>query len=291
MNRPGYVGRFAPSPTGPLHFGSLVAAIGSFADARANGGRWLVRIDDLDTPRNVPGAHTAILAELERLALPWDGQVHVQSNDLTRYRQAAEDLRHRQLAFPCGCSRKVLVNGVYPGRCRDGLATGAAPRALRLRVDDTAVAVDDRIQGRYEQRLESHCGDFVVLRADGIVAYHLATVLDDDDAGVTDVVRGLDLLESTPRQITLQRALGLRSPRYAHLPLAIGTDGRKLSKQNLAPATDDVAAGVLWHRVLEFLGQRPHPSLARASAEDCATWAIANWRPEAMPRAATAALP
>jgi len=281
--QPGYVGRFAPSPTGALHLGSLVAAIGSWLDARRAGGRWLVRIDDLDRPRNQPGADAAILAELIRLGLHWDGEVTRQSSREDRYREATARLRAAGLAFPCACSRRDLVGGIYPGTCRDGLPRGAAARSLRLRVDEAPIAVRDAVQGRFVQRLRAEVGDFVVLRADGIVAYHLATVIDDHDAGVTHVVRGADLLDSTPRQIALQRALGLPAPRYAHLPLAVDAAGRKLSKQTRAPATGAARAPQLWHRVLAFLGHPPPAQLRSAPLAETVDWALAQWRLERVP--------
>ena len=213
--RPAYVGRFAPSPTGPLHFGSVVAAIGSWLDARSAGGRWLLRIDDLDTARNVPGAADAIRRELERLGMAWDGEVRLQSADPAPYGDALARLRREGRAFGCACSRRDLVGGVYPGTCRDGLPAGALERALRLRVDDRAVTVDDLVQGAFTQQLRRDVGDFVIDRADGVVAYHLATVVDDAAAGVTRVVRGADLLDSTPRQLALYAALGLAPPRHA----------------------------------------------------------------------------
>jgi len=278
-----YVGRFAPSPTGPLHFGSLVAAVGSWLEARRAGGRWLLRLDDLDRPRNQPGADDAIIRELVRLGLEWDATVLRQSGDETPYHAAARTLRERGAAFACCCSRRDLVHGIYPGRCRNGLPVGARERSLRLRVDDVPVAVDDAVQGPYSQRLRSELGDFVVMRADGIVAYHLATVVDDAAAGVTQVVRGADLLASTPRQIALQRALGLPTPAYAHLPVANNAEGRKLSKQSHAPATAGLDATGLWLSALAFLGHPPPTALASAPLKEVVDWALDHWRLERVP--------
>ncbi len=279
-----YVGRFAPSPTGPLHFGSLVAAVGSWLDARRQGGRWLLRFDDLDTPRNVPGSEAAITAELVRLGLEWDGPVMHQRHDTRPYLDAVARLRAAGRAFGCGCSRRDLVEGVYPGTCRGGLPRGTTERSVRLRVDDRPVEFEDLVQGPWQQRLERETGDFVILRADGIVAYHLATVVDDAAAGVTQVVRGADLLDSTPRQIALQQALSLPRPRYAHLPVAVNAIGQKLSKQTHAPDTAGEPAGVLWHRVLSFLGHAPPGTLATGPVQALQDWALAHWDPRRAPR-------
>jgi glutamyl-Q tRNA(Asp) synthetase len=234
-----YVGRFAPSPTGPLHFGSLVAALASYLEARAAKGKWLVRLDDLDRPRVQPGAADEILRALERLGFEWDGPVLVQSDRVERYRANLDELTRRGLAYPCSCSRKELedstlaIDGarIYPGTCRHGPAPGKTARALRLRTHGAPIGFADAIQGWVEQRVEQEAGDYVLLRADGTIAYQLAVVVDDMDQGVTDVVRGADLLDSTARQIHLQRLLGARTPRYAHVPVALNAAGEKLSKQ------------------------------------------------------------
>jgi glutamyl-Q tRNA(Asp) synthetase len=278
-----YVGRFAPSPTGRLHLGSVVAAVASYLDARAHGGRWLLRLDDLDTPRNEPGADAAIRRELQRLELDWDGAVHRQSETPQRYRAALAALQRTGNAYPCGCSRQVLVNGVYPGICRNGLAPGAVARALRCRAPAHRLGFRDLIVGCFGQCLEQEVGDFVVDRADGIPAYHLATVVDDALAGITHVVRGADLLDSTPRQIALQNALGLPTPRYAHLPLVLNAQGQKLSKQNRAPSTDTAPPAQVWLQCLDALGQdraglgREQP-VAEIKAE-----AVRRWRLDRVP--------
>jgi glutamyl-Q tRNA(Asp) synthetase len=259
---PGYVGRFAPSPTGPLHFGSLVAALASYLEARAAGGKWLLRIEDLDPPREVPGASDEILRALERLGLDWDGPVHHQSARHARYAEVLDDLLRRGFAYPCACTRKELedsalaVDGarVYPGTCRGGLG-GRAARAVRLRTHDAPISFEDAIQGSIEQRVESAVGDFVLRRADGWWAYQLAAVVDDMDDRVTHVVRGADLLDSTARQIHLQRLLGARTPRYAHVPVVLNAEGEKLSKQTGARPIDlsDPAREIA--RARRFLGQ------------------------------------
>lgn len=288
----GYRGRFAPSPTGPLHFGSLVAALGSYLDARAAGGEWLLRIEDVDAPRTVPGAEAAILRVLDACGFAWDGEVIRQSARLDRYREILDDLRRRELVYPCACSRREIADSrggpsvdggrVYPGTCRAGLPPGRAPRAWRLRVPDETLAFDDRVQGRVAQQLATDVGDFVLLRADGQFAYQLAVIVDDGDDGITDIVRGADLLDSTPRQLWLQRCLDLPVPRYAHLPVATNPAGEKWSKQTLAPA---VAGGVpRLVAALRFLGQQVPVDLHACSLDEFWAWAIAHWRIAEVPR-------
>ena len=272
-----YVGRFAPSPTGPLHFGSVLVAIGSWLDARAAGGRWHVRLDDLDTPRNAHGAPSRILNELCRLGLRWDGAVLRQSEDGARYQQALAFLKKSEATFACGCTRQSLVDGTYPGTCRNGLSAGATARTTRLRVDGEVVTINDLVQGVYSQNLQSSPGDFVLVRADGIVSYHLATVIDDAAAGITHIVRGADLLDSTPRQVVLQRALGLPTPQYAHLPIATNAKGQKLSKQTHAAATEGHAVARLWCDALHFLGYREATSMLTAKLKEIQDWAITQW--------------
>jgi len=258
-----YVGRFAPSPTGPLHFGSLVAALASYLEARAAKGKWHVRLDDLDQPRAQPGAADEILRALERLGFEWDGPVLVQGGRLERYRAVLDELLRRDLAYPCGCTRKELedsalaIDGarIYPGTCRHGLAPGKSARALRLRTHAAPIGFADAVQGWVEQRVEREVGDFVLRRADGIIAYQLAVVVDDMEQGVTHVVRGADLLDSTARQIHLQRLLGARTPRYAHIPVAVNASGEKLSKQTGARPLDLANPKAELARARRFLGQ------------------------------------
>jgi glutamyl-Q tRNA(Asp) synthetase len=259
-------GRFAPSPTGPLHFGSLVAAVGSWLFARREGGRWLVRIEDIDTPRVIPGLAEEILAALERYGLAPDGEVVWQSRRTHLYEQALNVLRGRNLVFDCACSRAELQRAasaplgaepVYPGTCREGLGAGRTARAIRFRAPDELIAFDDAIAGHVEEHVGRQTGDFVVRRADGLFAYQLAVVVDDAEQGVTQVVRGADLLGSTARQIALQRALGYPTPSYAHLPLVIGPDGTKLGKRDGAlplPSLDETRVRETLRNALRFLG-------------------------------------
>ncbi|TCO80702.1 glutamyl-Q tRNA(Asp) synthetase [Plasticicumulans lactativorans] len=285
------VGRFAPSPTGPLHFGSLVAALGSWLDARSVGGRWWLRIEDIDAPRSVPGAADDILRTLEACALHWDGPVWRQSARLARYDAELERLRAAGALYACTCSRRQLlgaVGGVYPGTCRAAAHPFGPRTALRVRTDDTPIAFDDRIRGHQQQRLASEVGDFIVRRADGFHAYQLVVVIDDAEQGVTDVVRGADLLDSTARQIHLQRLLGYPTPRYAHLPLAVDAHGAKLAKSSSAPPVDRCRPGPALWAALGFLHQAPPPALRGASPAELLAWAVPAWRPERIP--ATAAL-
>ncbi len=283
---PSYRGRFAPSPTGPLHFGSLVAAVGSFLDARAAGGEWRVRIEDLDPPREVPGAADAILRSLEALGLHWDGEVLYQSRRAEYYAAALERLARDGLVYPCACTRREVreqgVDGVvYPGTCRNGLPPGRTARTLRVRVDGARIAFADRLLGAFEQDLPREVGDFVLRRADGLAAYQLAVVVDDAAQGINQVVRGSDLLDSTARQIHLQRLLGLPAPAYLHLPVAAHADGSKLSKQTFAPAIDTREGAALARRVLAFLGQ-PLPDEA-LDLDELWCWSAARWDPARIP--------
>ncbi|MDP3440487.1 MAG: tRNA glutamyl-Q(34) synthetase GluQRS [Azonexus sp.] len=292
-----YRGRFAPSPTGPLHFGSLVAAVGSYLDARTQGGEWLLRLEDVDTPRIVPGAAEQILATLAAFGFEWDGPVLWQSQRFEAYAEALARLQLAGLVYGCACSRKEIADSArrpaidgglaYPGTCRNGLSDGRLARAWRLRVDDRAISFIDRLQGRLAQQLESDVGDFVLRRADGLFAYQLAVAVDDDFQGISDIVRGADLLASTPRQIWLQRCLGFTEPRYAHLPVVSNAAGEKLSKQTRAPRLNISDAAPELVRALQFLGQPAPAELVRAKARDVWAWAIENWRFAAIPRVAT----
>ena len=287
-----YCGRFAPSPTGPLHFGSLVAAVGSYLEAKCHDGLWLVRMEDLDTVREQPGAADAILRTLEACGLRWDGEVMRQSRRGDVYRHALAQLEARGMVYACGCSRREIADSslnadgalIYPGTCRNGLAPGKAPRAKRLRVDAAAIEFEDALQGPIRQDLATEVGDFVLLRADGIYAYQLAVVVDDAEQKITDVVRGADLLDSTPRQIYLQRLLALPTPRYLHLPAAVNAAGEKLSKQTRAAPVDESNPVPALSQALEFLGQAPPAQLQRAPLAEVWDWARANWNAARIPR-------
>jgi len=292
MGQAEYVGRFAPSPTGPLHFGSLVAALGSCLEARSHGGRWLLRMEDVDEPRCSAQAADDILRTLEVCGFEWQRPVMAQSERKERYREMLARLRSANGVFPCACTRQELADSalardgapIYPGTCRAGLPPGKEARAWRLRVDDETVGFDDAVQGNVSQALAREAGDFVLLRADGYFAYQLAVVVDDADQGVTHVVRGADLLDSTPRQIYLQRRLGLPTPAYAHLPVAVNAAGEKLSKQTLAAAIDPRDPVPALFEALRFLGQPLPPDARRTTTTDFWAWAIAHWQLARVPR-------
>ncbi len=291
-----YRGRFAPSPTGPLHFGSLVAAVGSYLDARSQRGEWLVRMEDVDTPRNVPGAAEQILATLDAFGFEWDGPVLWQSQRLDAYAAALDQLKRAGLAYGCACSRKEIADSAtrpaidgglaYPGTCRQGLPAGRSVRAWRLRVNDAEIAFVDRLQGRVSQQLERDVGDFVLLRADGLFAYQLAVTVDDEFQAISDIVRGADLLASTPRQCWLQACLDFAQPRYAHLPVASNAAGEKLSKQTRAAALNVADAPATLARALRFLGQVVPDEVTGAPLTELWSWAKANWSFAALPRQA-----
>jgi glutamyl-Q tRNA(Asp) synthetase len=274
-----YVGRFAPSPTGPLHFGSLVAALASYIEARRAKGKWLVRMEDLDKPREQPGAADAILRALDAFGLHWDGAVAYQSRRTQAYRDALERLKAH--TYPCGCTRSEIADSalavdgarVYGGHCRAGLPPGKTARTIRIKAEGD-IRFIDRVQGAQAQQLERDVGDFVLWRAGGQFAYQLAVVVDDADQGVTDVVRGADLLDSTARQIHLQRLLGCTTPRYLHVPVAVNAAGEKLSKQTGAEPIDVVRKGDALRRAFAFLGQAETDDLAEG---------LRNWNASRIP--------
>lgn len=279
-----YIGRFAPTPSGHLHFGSLIAALASYLDAKAVNGLWLLRMEDLDGPREVPGAQDAILRTLEHYGFEWDGPVIRQSQRQAAYQEAAAWLQQQGLAYFCTCSRKHLEAwpGAYPGFCRHA-GHGPQDAALRLRVPERSYAFVDRVQGAYQQQLAQQVGDFVIQRRDGVFAYQLAVVVDDAWQGITDVVRGADLLDSTPRQLYLQEVLGLAQPRYLHLPLIIQADGHKLSKSRQAPPLQSNQAAYWLWQALRALGQQPPPELAHTSPHSLLQWGIQQWQATHIP--------
>jgi glutamyl-Q tRNA(Asp) synthetase len=280
-----YIGRFAPSPTGPLHFGSLVAAVASFLDARAVSGRWLLRMEDHDRPRCEAGSADTILRQLDAYGLHWDGSVLYQSQRDDAYAEALATLQAIGAVYPCACTRSQLAQAprnhegeiLYPGTCRNGLPLGAVARAWRVRVPDVSTCFRDRIHGDLQQNLAQEVGDFIVKRADGLFAYQLAVVVDDAFQSVTHIVRGADLLWNTPRQIHLQTLLGLPTPVYAHVPLVTNAAGQKLSKQTLAPALPDAGCGAVLAETLAALGHAPPAELGGADPTELLRWASAHW--------------
>jgi glutamyl-Q tRNA(Asp) synthetase len=285
LHKSTYRGRFAPSPTGPLHFGSLVAAVGSYLDAKHQQGIWLIRMEDLDTPRCVPGAADDILRTLDAFGLRSEEPIIHQSQRTAAYEEALSKLQASGFAYPCCCTRKEIadsaLNGiegpVYPGTCRNGIPTGREGRAWRVLTNNESLEFDDTLQGRTTQHLESEIGDFVVKRADGLFAYQLAVVVDDAFQNISHIVRGADLLDSTPRQIFLQHLLDLPDPSYMHLPVAVNTSGEKLSKQTLATPVDESHPVRTLLRVLDFLRQCPPAKLAGYDVKAVLDWAIENW--------------
>jgi glutamyl-Q tRNA(Asp) synthetase len=279
------IGRFAPSPTGDLHFGSLVAAVASYLQAKSAGGQWLIRVEDIDPPREVPGSASSILKDLQRFGMQSDLPVLYQSNRSDAYELAITDLLDQGHAYWCGCSRAELpASGVYPGTCSNGLPKGKSPRSVRLRINDVAVSFTDLVQGHIEENLRELVGDFVIKRADGLAAYQLAVVVDDAFQGVTEVVRGADLFGSTARQIHLQNCLGLATPVYAHHPVAVGSGGTKLSKRF---GSDPVASSPpvqALEMALRFLSQ---PCPEGLSDKELMAWALNNWRLSRIPQLIT----
>ena len=286
-----YIGRFAPSPTGPLHFGSLVAAVGSYLEAKTKGGKWLLRIEDIDPPREIKGATKSIIHTLEQFGFEWDEHITYQSRRYDIYQEYIDKLLHRSLAYSCGCSRKDIAaaatrsaNGlVYPGTCRTGLGKKES-RSVRLLTENIDIHFQDLIQGDIIQNLESESGDYVIKRADGLFAYNLAVVIDDQLSGVTDIVRGYDLLPCTCQHIYLQRTLHFDTPRYAHLPIAINETGQKLSKQNLAKEVHVKEKIKNLFNALTFLNQNPDKQLLDGDLDSIWEWAIDNWNIEPIMR-------
>ncbi|HEY9051032.1 MAG TPA: tRNA glutamyl-Q(34) synthetase GluQRS [Gammaproteobacteria bacterium] len=287
-----YIGRFAPSPTGPLHFGSLIAAIASYLEARRHNGHWLVRMEDVDELRNVAGAADDILFTLEAYGFEWDGDILYQTRRKDAYQAAMEQLAEQDLIYRCTCSRRDLqdvaepgVHGlIYPGICANSHHPEHVEHAVRLRTQDQAIDFTDAIMGSYGHNPKQDVGDFIIRRRDGLFAYQLAVVVDDAYQNITHVVRGTDLLDSTPRQIYLQQCLQFATPHYAHLPLAVNAKGDKLSKQTQAPAIEKSKAATMLVKALRFLGQEPEAGLEHASLDTLWEWATSHWNMDNIPR-------
>ena len=293
-----YIGRFAPSPTGPLHFGSLIAALASYLDAKAHGGQWLVRIEDIDETRCKPQFADDILRTLRAFGLHWDGEVMIQSSRKSRYEEALSQLVARGVTYACICSRREIADSamfglegpVYAGTCRTAHHPGGG-HAIRALTTDEPMRFVDRVQGVVEQRLQSQLGDFVIKRRDDLFSYQLAVVVDDTDQNISDVVRGADLIDSTTRQLHLQRLLGLPTPRYLHIPVATNEDGQKLSKQTLAPGIGAADTHLILQRALQFLGQTVSADAALASSPALLAAAQRVWTVAAIPAARHRSLP
>ena len=282
-----YIGRFAPSPTGPLHFGSLVAAVASYCEAKTNQGKWLLRIEDLDKPREAKGAANTILRQLEAYGFEWDDNVLYQSQRISYYADALEILSNRHLIYPCTCTRKEIADSsnnigiegvIYPGTCISQAIKMNVPQAWRIKTGLQTISFNDAIQGKVSQNIRQDIGDFILKRADGLFAYQLAVVVDDAAQGITHIVRGADLLDSTPRQIYLQQIMNYPHPSYAHVPVVCNEAGEKLSKQTLAtPLSIDDAAQSLY-LAFKFLGQNPPASIPKQSIQDIWSWGKTNWQ-------------
>jgi glutamyl-Q tRNA(Asp) synthetase len=280
MNSAPVIGRFAPSPTGDLHFGSLVSAVGSYLEAKSAGGTWLLRIEDIDPPREVAGSATRIISDLLNLGMKPDAPAIYQSTRSDAYQNAVERLLASGLAYPCACSRKDLpASGIYPGTCRNGIAEGKLARSIRFKADHSCI-FKDSLQGTVTDSPAGICGDFVIRRADGLFAYQLAVVVDDDFQGITQVVRGADLLDSTSRQICLQKALGLVTPDYMHLPVVLSEDGQKLGKRVQTDPIKHQDPVFAVAQALRFLGQNPAQDL---SLDTLWEWALEHWNSELIP--------
>lgn len=282
-----YRGRFAPTPSGPMHFGSLTTAVGSYLQAKANNGEWLIRIEDIDPPRIVKGATDSILRCLDKYGLNWDGPVLYQSSRYDAYRESINSLQKMQLVYPCSCSRKDIAEtninnsamSVYPGTCRQGLQKDRQNISLRILTTNSDIEFDDLFSGHSKQNVETEVGDFILRRNDGNYAYHLAVVVDDHDQGMTEIIRGRDLIDSTHRQIFLQQLLGLNTPVYGHLPLVIDQRGCKLSKQNknISSLLESDPLPILF-QALVFLNQQPPEDLLTADLDSFWGWAIDHWQ-------------
>ena len=287
-----YRGRFAPSPTGPLHFGSLVAATGSYLQAKQHNGEWLLRIDDIDPPREQKDAATSILKTLESFGFEWDSDILYQSNRSNRYQEAVDDLIDQQLAYYCNCSRASIIKKsgqtsnkiIYPGYCRDKSLNKSSDTSVRLRSSNEPISFNDLIQGKQNFNLEHTVGDFILQRRDRLYSYHLASGIDDVEQNITEVIRGADLLGCTPCHIYVQRSLNLSTPHYHHLPIAVDKSGQKLSKQTHAEPINAKNAVVLLYKTLKFLGQMPPLDLIDADLKDIWSWAIYHWRLDLIPK-------
>lgn len=290
-----YHGRFAPSPTGALHIGSFFTAIASFLDARSNDGLWHLRIDDLDTPRTVRGSASKILSVLEIAGLNWDGPVLYQSQQTEKYQAALELLDRQRLLYPCTCSRKYLrevagkdsIATVYPGICRDKDQFTSKPHATRIKTSQTIIGFNDQLQSYYEQNLAQQVGDFVVQRRDRIHAYQLAVVVDDASQHISHILRGIDLIESTPRQIYLHTLLGRPIPCYSHVPVVVDRHGVKLSKQTGAKPVEISNIGCVMYNTLCLLNHPPPETMKKAASQELLQWAIKNWNLESLAKIKT----
>jgi glutamyl-Q tRNA(Asp) synthetase len=292
MSTSSYIGRYAPSPTGPLHFGTLVAAVGSYLQAKSRQGKWLMRIEDVDTTRSVAGAADDMQQTFESFGFEWDGEVIYQSLRTEHYEQALAALTKKNLVYPCTCSRKQIADGIiegspvgiYNGKCRFRTLPLNGEYALRIHVNDIAIAFEDQVMGKYSQQLNTECGDFVIKRRDGLFAYQLAVVVDDALQGITEIVRGTDLLDSTARQIYLQQQLGYAQPGYLHLPLVVDENKQKLGKSTGGATLERSQPVKSLFAALKHLGQQPPAELETSELNSFWQWAIEHWDIQKIPK-------
>ena len=278
-----YRGRFAPTPSGTLHFGSIITALGSYLDAKSNNGKWFVRIDDIDRSRNKLNANKIILKQLEQLGLIWDEPIVYQSHNIKLYEAALKKLKELNFTFPCVCSRQEVKNQIYSGSCRNKNNILNQKHSIRIKAENTQISIIDRLQGCYTQAINSEVGDFIIKRSDGYFAYHLATVVDDNEQKITDIVRGFDLLDSTPRQVFLQNKLKYNEPKYLHLPIAIDSTGRKISKTNKESPSILPSPAMVLVNALSFLGHCPPDEIKNANIKAILEWSIENWNADLLP--------
>jgi len=280
-----YIGRFAPSPTGPLHLGSLFTALASFLQARKHQGQWLLRIDDLDTPRLATGATEKIITTLDAYGLHWDGEITYESQWLAHYQNAIERLTQQDLIYPCTCSRKQLKRDrlenpsikTYPGFCRYHRQSPLSPHSLRIKTPDQSITIDDLLHGQHQQNIHHDIGDFIIKRRDHIFSYQLAVVVSDHRQKITEIVRGIDLLDSTPRQVFLQQRLGFVTPHYQHIPIIVDAHGTKLSKQAFSTPVHTHNISQTLYYLLTQLQQNPPQELSSAPLNELLDWAITSW--------------
>jgi len=289
-----YRGRFAPSPTGNVHFGTLVAAVASYLQAITQQGVWHLRIDDIDTTRTIKHADTHIIKTLEDYGFEWHGEIYYQSKNIALYEEALTQLIDQSLVFPCLCSRKLLAeqsqlmsNDIYPGTCRKRHLPELAEHSLRVRGINQNITFNDKVMGEQRQNIQTDCGDFIIKRRDGLFAYQLAVVIDDEIQGITEVVRGVDLLDSTARQVYLQQLLDYHHPNYLHLPLATDANGDKLSKSTPTASIEYISLSKNLVHALQFLGQKPATELEQSEISEIWTWAIQHWNIETIPNEKT----
>ena len=278
-----YRGRFAPTPSGPLHFGSIVTALGSYLDAKSNDGKWFVRIDDIDHSRNKLHTDKIILNQLRQLGLIWDEPILYQSQRIESYEVALKKLVDSGCTFPCICTRREVKDLIYPGTCRNKNSFNKN-HSIRIKADSSCISIIDRLQGSYSQKINIDVGDFIIKRSDGYFAYHLATTVDDNEQKITDIVRGFDLLDSTPRQIFLQNKLRYSKPQYLHLPIAIDSTGKKISKTCMEADSVIPNPAIVLINTLRFLGYCPPDKMENANIKTILDWGIENWNIELLPK-------